>query len=99
MWLGRFCSAQLSMSPWRSDHLIASGRGVWRMASEDSAEDFFQRTLALFPVEVHRVSDLNDLRKAGWCPVGGLCEEPQDVPEAFEVSPTRGEPHVSRQEW
>jgi hypothetical protein len=36
--LGRFCSAQLSTSPWRSDHLIALGQGVWRMASEDSAE-------------------------------------------------------------
>jgi len=68
------------------------------MASEDSVEDFLQRALALLAVEVHRVSDLNDLREAGWCPVGGLCEQSQDVPEASEVIPTRGEPHVSPQE-
>jgi hypothetical protein len=37
-WLGRFGSAQLSTSPWRSDHLIAPVRGVWRMASEDSGQ-------------------------------------------------------------
>ena len=69
------------------------------MASEDSVEDLLQRALALLPVEIHRVSDLNDLRKAGGSPMSGLCEQPQDVPEASEVLPTCGEPHVPPQEW
>ena len=73
--------------------------GVWRMASEDSVEDLLQWTLTLFAVEVHPVGDLNDLRKASWLPVGRLREQSQDVPEPCEVVRTRGEPHVSRQEW
>ena len=50
------------------------------MASEDSVEDLLQRALALLPVEVHRVSDLNDLRKAGGLPVGRLCEQAPGCP-------------------
>ena len=69
------------------------------MASEDSVEDFLQRALALLAVEVHRICELNDLCKALRLPVGFLCEQSQDVPEASEVVPTRGEPHVARQEW
>src|SRR5262245_20904898 len=68
------------------------------MASEDSVENVLHWALALFAVEVHRVRELNDLRKAGGLPVGLLCEQPQDVPEASEVVPTRGEPHVPPQE-
>jgi hypothetical protein len=46
-WLGRFGSAQLSTSPWRSDHLIAPGWGVWRMASEDSGRHADRRSFLL----------------------------------------------------
>ena len=45
--LGRFGSAQLSTSPWRSDHLIAPARGVWRMASEDSGSHLRNRPFLL----------------------------------------------------
>ena len=51
------------------------------MASEDSVEDYLQRALALLAVEIHRVSDFNDLRKAGGLSVSSLCEQSQDVPE------------------
>jgi hypothetical protein len=64
------------------------------MASEDSVEDILERTLALLSVEVHRVCELNDPRKALRFPVSLLYEQPQDVPEASEVVPTRGKPHV-----
>ena len=80
-WLGRFGSAQLSTSPWRSDHLIALTTGVWRMASEDSVEDFLLWALALLAVEIHRVRELNDPRKPCRLPVGTQGEQVHHEPE------------------
>jgi hypothetical protein len=89
-WLGRFGSAQLSTSPWRSDHLIAPARGVWRMASEDSVEDVLQGTLSLLAVEVHRIRELNDAGESRGLPMSSEREQVQNEPEAIKVIFTCG---------
>jgi hypothetical protein len=55
-WLGRFSSAQLSMSPWRSDHIFTSPHGrvfsVWPLRILSSRQSFLLivRTRRIFTV-------------------------------------------------
>jgi hypothetical protein len=56
------------------------------MASEDSVEDVLKRTLALLAVEVHRVGDLNDARKARWVAMLSKRKQIKDQRETLKSS-------------
>src|SRR5438270_4741471 len=86
------------MSPWRSDHLFTPARSVWRMASEDSAENFIERHPALLALHVHRIGKARYLGEPMWLPMHPAIHQLDYPTKRLVVARPRGVARVGPEE-